>query len=111
MFIPKRISNLIDYAKERRILTFGDHTLRLIAILGDQPFDTLVILNKVQSLPIGPNRLHQTDGMWIYPLRILCHVGNGMRDLEVQPQQVPYFLEEGDNLWIEVDGKLEAPSS
>src|SRR5712671_766421 len=88
-------------------LTFHDHPLRLVSIFSYEPFDALVMLHEVECLSIRPYSLHQADCVGIHPLRVLGHIRDRMWYLETQPKQVANFLEQRDNLWVEVDCELE----
>ena len=67
----------------------------------------LVIL----TLHICPRHLHQTNRMRINPLRILGHIRDSMRDLEVEPQKITNFFEQSNHLRVEIHRKLETTAA
>ena len=83
--------------------TTCDHPLGIVSILRNQPFNSLILLYEIESLPVCAYSLHQAHSMRIDSFCVFSHICYSVRYLEIKPQQIPYFLEEGDDLRIEID--------
>lgn len=66
-----------------------------------------MLVDEIDSLIVGPNGLHEADGVRVDLLCLLGHVGDVVRDVEVKPDEVADLLEERDDLRVKVDRQLE----
>lgn len=86
--------------------TSRDHGLDVIPVVREEDDDLGVVVDEVDGLGVGPDGLHEADGVRVDLLRLLRERRDSVRDGEPEPDEVSDLLEERDDLRIEVDDEL-----
>ena len=79
----------------------------IVTVSGYEGEDIRVAIHLVHGLGKGTHGLHQTDCKGIHPLGILGDIGDGMGHLEIEPEQVPDFFEQRNDLAVKIDAELK----
>ena len=86
--------------------TLHNHALSVIHVSIQEYSDIGHRNNRAIRLQQGPDTLHQADGIRIHTFGFFGDVVDSMGHLEVEPEKVPDFFEQSNNLSVEVDSQL-----
>lgn len=89
------------------VRTLDELVLSLLVHSCDEGRNLWVRLELRDGLRIGPDRLHEADGVRVDTLGVLGEVAQCVRDLIAEPQEVPDLLEERNDLRVKVNDELE----